>query len=89
MGNLCLLPTPGAKEYLTKSSPLCGTHFQKAKASWHEHPSRTAVFVGPCAHELIQAVDPAQCELLHHVGVPCIQHLMNFPEVILKGWALA
>ena len=61
---------------------------KRPRLPWHEHPSRTAVLVGPCAYGLIQAVDPARCELLHHVGVPYIQHLTNFPEVIRKGWAL-
>ena len=57
-----------------------------ARFPWHEHPPWTDVLVHPCAHGLIQATHPTWCELLNHIFIPFLQHVLDLPEVIPEGW---
>ena len=53
-----------------------------------KHLARAAVFICPCAHGLVQADYPSRCELFHHVAIPCLQDLTNFPKTFHEGLPL-
>ena len=79
------LPIPAAKKCLTMSSTLCGTHCQWAMASLAQTSTQGKCTCSSMCSWTHPNNSPSWCELIHHIFIPCLQHVLHLPEVIPEG----